>query len=164
MQFYKNRIILGIDPGLVVTGFSIMLVQNNKIYLKECGYLPLNSKNEIPLRVKMFHDFCQEKIKKHHVTEIALETPFLGKNSAGFLKLGYLRGIIYLFKETYNLKLHEFSPRSVKQAVTGFGGAQKDQVFKTLLHIFPELHKITIKKYDITDAIAISLCAAWQKI
>jgi len=158
----KNRSILGIDPGLIVTGFSIIVVQNGKTYLKECGYLPLGSKKEIPIRIKLFYDFFKEKIEKNNITDLALETPFLGKNSAGFLKLGYLRGILYLLKEEYDLKIHEFSPRTVKQAITNFGGAEKEQVLKTLLHIFPELSTITIKKYDITDAVAVSLCAAWK--
>src|SRR5688572_27803838 len=83
----KNRIILGIDPGLSITGFSIILVHNGKIKLKECGYLPLDSKKEIPVRITLFHDFFKEKVQKNNITEIALETPFLGKNSAAFLKL-----------------------------------------------------------------------------
>ena len=162
MKSNHNRIILGIDPGLLITGFSIIIVCNGKMRLKECGYLPLNSKKEIPQKIKLFHDFFKEKLEKNTITDIALETPFLGKNSASFLKLGYLRGILYLFKEEYDVQLHEFSPRTIKQAVTGFGGAEKEQIFKTLLHIFPELRTISIKKYDITDAVAISLCAAWK--
>lgn len=94
------------------------------------------------------------------MTDLALETPFLGKNAQNFLKLGYLRGILYLLTDTHKIHLHEFSPREVKQAVTGFGGAQKDQVARMMYQLFPTL--TVQKKDDVTDALAITLCAAWK--
>ena len=96
---------------------------------------------------------------RHKINEIALETPFLGKNAQNFLKLGYLRGILYLIADKSELLIHEFSPREIKQAITGFGGADKEQVARVLMRLFP----IGIpEKLDLTDALAVALCGLWK--
>lgn len=154
-------IVLGIDPGFTVTGFSVVSKINGKDTVLDCGYLSLPSKKTLDVRIGIFYDFFVEKIKQYHVTEISLETPFLGKNVQSFLKLGYLRGILYLLANQHSLQLHEFSPREVKRAITGFGGAQKEQVAQVLFMIFPQLPKP--KKDDVTDAIAVSLCGLWNQ-
>jgi len=153
-------VILGIDPGFSFTGFGIIKQEQNKTYLIDYGYLKLPTTKPLPTRVGIFHAAFDEKIKQFNVTDLALETPFLGKNAQNFLKLGYLRGILYLLGDTYNLQLHEFSPREVKQAVTGFGGAQKEQVARVVLQLFPQLE--TPKKNDVTDALAVTLCGLWR--
>jgi crossover junction endodeoxyribonuclease RuvC len=159
----RQRIVLGIDPGLSTSGFSIATIITNKIELKECGYLSFKTGDEISAKIKKFYDFFTEKIIEHTITEIALETPFFSKNSMTFLKLGYVRSVVYLLKEQHSLSLHEFAPRSIKQAITGFGGAEKEQVQKTLFTLFPALGKIGTMKYDVTDAVAASVCALWKQ-
>lgn len=153
-------IILGIDPGFTVTGFSVVCKMQGKDTILDCGYISLPVKKTLDVRIGIFYDFVCEKIKLYQVTNISIETPFLGKNVQSFLKLGYLRGVLYLIANQHKLHLHEFSPREVKRAVTGFGGAQKEQVAKVLFMLFPQLPKP--KKDDVTDAIAVSLCGLWQ--
>ena len=92
---------------------------------------------------------------------MALETPFLGKNAQNFLKLGYLRGIVYLLADKNNIMLSEFTPTQVKQAVTGFGGASKDQVARMVLQLFPKI--AAPDKLDVTDALAVTLCGLWHQ-
>lgn len=152
--------ILGIDPGLGTSGFGVIECQGSKLFLIDYGYLPLPATQSVSKRVKLFHDFFDAKIVEQAITHVALETPFLGKNAQNFLKLGYLRGILYLLAEKHNATLAEFAPREVKQAVTGFGGAQKDQVARVLLQLFPKM--MAPDKADVTDAIAVTLCAAWR--
>ncbi len=154
-------IILGIDPGFTAAGFGVLKKDKQRTYLLDHGYLAMASSKTISLRVALFHDFFLEKIIKWTVTDIALETPFLGKNAQSFLKLGYLRGIFYLLAEKYSLALHEFSPREVKQSLTGFGGASKEQVARVVMQLFPQIEKP--KKEDVTDALAITLCGLWKK-
>lgn len=154
-------IVLGIDPSFTATGYALIKKENNKQALISCGFLPLPASKEMQERIGMFHDFFENMIKQYHVTHISLETPFLGKNAQTFLKLGYLRGTLHLLCYKYNLKLIEYSPKEIKLAVTGFGGAQKDQVERVVYMLFPGL--AVQKKHDITDAIAISLCGIWQK-
>lgn len=153
-------IILGIDPGLRFAGFGILKKEQGKTYLLHSGCLKLSPTKSLPERVTEFHDFFQQMIIKWQITDLAIETPFLGKNSQTFLKLGYLRGVLYLLSHKNKLVLHEFSPREVKQSVTGFGGASKEQVSRILKQLFPRLPNA--EKEDITDALAVTLCGLWK--
>ncbi|HSW76086.1 MAG TPA: crossover junction endodeoxyribonuclease RuvC [Candidatus Saccharimonadales bacterium] len=154
-------IVLGVDPGFSVTGWAIISKQGNTQVLLAHGFLPLPTKKELHDRIGIFYEFFAQKIKMYAVTHLALETPFLGKNAQTFLKLGYLRGVVCLMAYQNNLILHEFSPREVKRAITGFGGAQKDQVARVLQMLFPGLPQP--KTYDVTDAVAVSLCGVWHR-
>ncbi len=153
-------IILGIDPGFSVTGFGIIKKENSVVLLLDYGDLRLPSKKSLSIRIGIFFDYFNNKIDHWSVSNLALETPFLGKNAQNFLKLGYLRGILYLLAERHTLFLHEFSPMQVKQAVTGYGGASKDQVARVVLQLFPRMKMPD--KLDVTDALAVTLCGLWQ--
>lgn len=152
--------IIGIDPGCRIAGFGILRKDTSKIVLVDYGYLRLSPNHHLSKRIGIFYAFFQDKIKRWEITDLALETPFLGKNAQNFLKLGYLRGILYLLSNSYSLELHEFSPREVKQAVTGFGGASKEQVARVMLQLFPRMKPP--EKDDVTDALAVTLCGLWR--
>lgn len=153
-------IVLGIDPGFSVTGYSILQKNKNMIIMLDHGFLKLSPTQPLQVRVGIFHDFLSTKIKQYSITDLSLETPFLGKNAQTFLKLGYLRGILYLLAHQHNLNVFEFAPRQVKQTITGYGAADKEQVAKVLSMLFPQIPKPL--KADVTDAIAVSLCGLWQ--
>lgn len=122
----------------------------------------LTFKPTLPLqdRVALFHDNLQQLLSAWQPQVLAIETPFLGKNAQNFLKLGYLRGIVYLFASKQKIMLTELAPREVKLAVTGSGNADKTQVARAIHALFPQLP--VQKKYDITDALAVALGAAWM--
>ena len=153
-------VIIGIDPGFTVTGYSILQKNKNQVIMLDHGFLKLPATQSLQVRIGLFYDFLSEKIKQHGITAISLETPFLGKNAQTFLKLGYLRGILYLLAQQHNLNVYEFAPRQVKQTITGYGAADKEQVAKVLSMLFPAIPKPL--KADVTDAIAVSLCGLWQ--
>jgi len=153
-------VVLGIDPGLRISGYGVVQRTGRQAVLLDCGYLSMSSSKSVAQRITIFHDFFSQKITQWSATDIALETPFLGKNAQNFLKLGYLRGILYLLANKNNLLIHEFSPREVKQSLTGFGGASKDQVARVMMQLFPRLKQQ--KKLDVTDALAITLCGVWK--
>ncbi len=155
-----ERIILGIDPGFVAAGFCVVRVMSGRIILSESGALRQSSSQTIAERILCFHDFFSGKISEMGVTELALETPFLGKNAQNFLKLGYLRGVLLLLAQRNGLVVHEFAPRQVKRALTGYGQADKMQVFRVLSRLFPGFAQPD--SFDVSDAVAIGLCAAWQ--
>lgn len=164
MEIKKVRVVLGIDPGFHITGFSVVSKETQSVMLRDCGYLKMNPKHTLSQRTGQFYRFVLEKITQYHVTDIALETSFLGKNAQTFLKLGYLRGILYLLADLYGLTLSEFAPREVKAAVTGFGGASKDQVAGMMMRLFPRLNEFgNVERNDVTDALAISLCGIWHQ-
>ena len=144
---------------LIETVFGILKTEEKKTFLIDFGYLKMQSYNKLQTRVKIFYDFFSKKIIEYQVSDISLETPFLGKNTQSFLKLGYLRGILYLLAEQNNIILHEFAPREVKLSVTGFGAASKDQVARVILSLFPNLPPNN--RDDVTDALAITLCGYW---
>lgn len=153
-------IIMGVDPGFSYTGFAVLKKEQHKTILADIGYFRFPPTETLPTRVGLFHDAITHKLEQWQVTHLAIETPFLGKNAQNFLKLGYLRGVLYLISHKKRLPLQEFAPTQVKQSVTGFGGAQKDQVARVLTQLFPGMKTQT--KYDATDALAISLCGLWH--
>lgn len=153
-------IVLGIDPGFTVTGYSIVSKIKGKEVIIDANYISLPASQSLQVRIGIFYDFFCEKIKTHQITVLSIETPFLGKNVQSFLKLGYLRGVLHLLANQHGLTLREYSPREIKLAITGSGAAQKDQVARVLFMMFPHFAKP--KKEDVTDAIAIGLCGLWQ--
>lgn len=154
-------VILGVDPGIVCAGFSVASVEQGRVMLLDYGYVKMSSSMPIPERLSTLHDAFSSKIEQFKVTDLVFETPFLGKNAQNFLKLGYVRGILYLLSHRYKLVIHEFSPREVKRAITGSGAAEKEQLARVLLRLFPGLE--LPDRYDVTDAIALSLCGIWQR-
>ena len=158
-----DEIILGVDPGLKTAGYSVIASKNGRTGVLDIGFLSQKSSESVMARVGKFYAFMLEKTLEHNVTTIALETPFLGKNAQTFLKLGYLRGMLYLIANQHNLRLKEFAPREVKLAVTGFGAAKKDQVSRALHSMFPALvdFKCAVRD-DVTDALGVGLCGVWK--
>lgn len=152
-------VLLGIDPGLHYCGYAIIKKEGHRVILLDYGYVTLSPKKSIAQRLSEIHCFFEKKITFYHVTNLSLETPFLGKNAQNFLKLGYVRGILYLLANNHGLNLHEFAPRQIKISVTGFGGASKDQVARVIFQLFPTMEKI--QKEDVTDALAVTLCGLW---
>lgn len=153
-------VLLGVDPGFQYAGFGIVEKTQGSIIVRDYGYLRLDPKKNLVDRTGLFHAFFDAKIKEFGVTHLSLETPFLGKNAQNFLKLGYLRGILYLLSSTHTLQLHEFAPREVKSTLTGFGGASKEQVARVIERLFPRLKPD--QRHDVTDALAVTLCGVWQ--
>ncbi|MGC2310590.1 MAG: crossover junction endodeoxyribonuclease RuvC [Candidatus Babeliaceae bacterium] len=154
-------IVLGIDPGFSITGFGVMKRESGKVVLLEYGYICLERKDGLPRRLTQFYQFFSDKIQQFQVTHLGLETPFLGKNAQNFLKLGYLRGALYLLCDRYQLIISEFSPREVKMKVAGSGAADKEQVARCMMRFFPALH--SLEKLDVTDALAVTLCCIWAQ-
>lgn len=159
-----SKVILGVDPGFSVTGFAILHTNNRQVFLLDCGYLKMSATKSLSERTGIFYDLFKKKIADHAITQIALETSFLGKNPQTFLKLGFLRGILYLLADQHKLTISEFAPREIKAAVTGFGGASKDQVAHMILRMFPKVAQLgCVEKQDVTDALAISVCGLWAE-
>lgn len=158
-----DSVILGVDPGFHVTGYAILKKEGGKTFLVDCGYLKMSSSQPLSKRVGIFYDFFKRKIETHKICEISLETSFLGKNAQTFLKLGYLRGILYLLADQNSIVLYEFAPREIKAAVTGSGGASKDQVANMIFRLFPRVSQLgVVAKQDVTDALAICVCGLWR--
>ena len=149
-------IILGVDPGTLVTGYGIIEVEGSAVTVLEFDVIVNRGERSMPIRLKEIYSKLCEVIAKHHPDEFAIETAFYGKNAQSALKLGHARGVSMLAAVNNEIPTSEYSPREVKKAVVGNGAASKDQVkfmVKSLLHI-----RETPRFYDATDALAVALC------
>jgi crossover junction endodeoxyribonuclease RuvC len=155
------KIILGIDPGTLMMGYGIIEVHDGSdIQLKEMNVLKLSGKKNNHERLQLIHEKVLGLIEQHRPHEFAIEAPFFGKNVQSMLKLGRAQGVAIAAAMTANLSVTEYSPKKVKQSITGNGNADKDQVWKMLQRIL--LIDQRPKHYDATDALAVAICHHFQ--
>lgn len=151
-----HKIVLGIDPGSVIMGYSVIAIVKDKIKLLEINVLKLPTKKDNYERLHLIYDKVAELIKLYKPTEFAIEAPFFGKNVQSMLKLGRAQGVAMAAALSMDIPVAEYSPKRVKQAITGTGNADKEQVFKMLQHLvqLPE----GLVSFDATDALAVAIC------
>ncbi|MGZ3939974.1 MAG: crossover junction endodeoxyribonuclease RuvC, partial [Flavisolibacter sp.] len=116
----------------------------------------LSSKKDHYQRLQLVHQKITELADEFKPNEFAIEAPFFGKNVQSMLKLGRAQGVAIAAAMTRNIPVTEYSPRKIKQAITGNGNADKDQVWKMLQRITSLPDKP--KYYDATDALAVAIC------
>jgi len=155
-----TKIILGIDPGTLVMGHGIIAVNGNSMQLIEMSVLKLSGKKDNYERLQMIHHQVITLIKKYNPHEFAFEAPFFGKNVQSMLKLGRAQGVAIAAAINAGLPVTEYSPRKIKQSITGNGNADKEQVWKMLQHILSL--KERPKHLDATDALAVAICHHFQ--
>ncbi len=160
----QSKVILGIDPGFTSAGYALVKIENLSARLIDIGTVSQKKDHSITTKIGTFFEFFEKLCNNNAVSMICIETPFLGKNIQTFLKLGYLRGVLNLLSHQKQIALHEYSPREIKSAITGYGHADKEQVKKALHMMIPNLIGLTEKlKFDATDALAIALCGVMHK-
>ena len=128
----KPKIILGIDPGTIIMGFGLISISNKEIKLMEMGVLKLSAKLDAYERLEKIHQTVSELIHLHKPDSFAIEAPFFGKNVQSMLKLGRAQGVAIAAAMQAGLAVSEYSPKKVKQSITGNGNASKEQVLKML--------------------------------
>ena len=162
MQTTSNyKVILGIDPGTTVMGYALIHVQKDKLNLLNFGVIQLNKLANHPDKLKRILDRLNGLIEEYKPDEMAIEAPFFGKNVQSMLKLGRAQGVAIASCLNHNIPFEEYSPRRIKQSITGSGSASKEQVaamLQTLLN-FPELPKYL----DATDGLAVAVCHHFSK-
>ena len=141
-------------------GFGIIKISSSKVMLLEMGVLKLSSKNDPHERLQLIHKKVKELIEEFHPHDFAIEAPFFGKNVQSMLKLGRAQGVAIASAMQAGLTVTEYSPKKIKQSITGNGNADKEQVWKMLQHIL--LLKEEIKYYDASDALAVAVCHHFQ--
>ena len=162
-------IVLGIDPGTFYAGFAILTdgsrAKHTAIKLIKAGVLKLKRTDPLPARLLSIYECFKKLIIEYNVDIISLETAFCFKNPQTFMKLGYIRGLVYLLSEQYDTKVIEFAPKEIKKAIVGTGAGTKEDVAHALCKIFPELRNAVKAgvRDDITDAIAIGTVGLWKK-
>lgn len=150
--------ILGIDPGTSLIGFGIIDYDQKKYKPVEYGVLKTASNIKNQNRVLDVYNFFEKLIKKYQPEKIALESIFFFKNNKTVIGVSEIRGVILLIAAKLGLIISEFTPLQVKQAVTGYGRAEKNQVQK-MTQLILGLKSIP-KPDDAADALAIAICCA----
>ncbi len=155
-----TKIILGIDPGTIIMGYGLITVNGQKLELIEMGVLKLSGKSDPYQRLERIHDKVCSLIQLNKPNEFAIEAPFFGKNVQSMLKLGRAQGVAIAAAMQTGLPITEYSPKKVKQSITGNGNAGKEQVMsmvQKLLNINEQPAYL-----DASDAVAVAICHAFQ--
>jgi crossover junction endodeoxyribonuclease RuvC len=156
----KERIILGIDPGTKVMGYGLIKEEGKQLSLISLGIVKLGHLDNHALKLKQIFEKTSALIMQYMPDCMALEDPFYGKNIQVILKLGRAQGVAMAAALSKDIEIAEYSPRKIKQAVTGNGNASKEQVasmLKSLLK-FEESPQFL----DATDGLAVAVCHAFQ--
>lgn len=156
----KTRRILGIDPGTNFLGYAIIQVVKNEIQLVKIGVVKMSHLESQQLKLKKIFERLQEIITSTKPHEMAIEAPFFGKNVQSMLKLGRAQGVSIAAGITKGIPVTEYSPKKIKQSVTGNGNASKQQVaamLETIMHT-----KLDQQTLDATDALATAVCHHFQ--
>lgn len=157
----SNRIILGIDPGTQVMGYGIIDDKGKKIELITLDVYKFSGKDAHELRLKKIFESVLGLIDQYHPDEMAIEAPFFGKNVQSMLKLGRAQGVAMAAGLYRGIPIFEYSPRKIKQSITGNGNSSKEQVAGMLGNL---MHLGDVPKLlDATDAVAVAVCHYFQR-
>jgi crossover junction endodeoxyribonuclease RuvC len=152
--------LLGLDPGLRFTGWGVIDVDGNRLRHIGDGVIATDATDSVPERLKILHDALQALLERLRPDEAAVEETYVNRNGAATLKLGYARGVALLAPALVGVSVTEYGAKSVKKAVVGTGGADKDQVEMMVRRLLPGA---LIRRADAADALAVAICHAHHR-
>ena len=159
-KYFKQMKIIGIDPGTNMLGYSILETSNKKEEIIVSGKLNLTKITNSYQKLNEIFRKISLIVSEFSPNQMAIEAPFYGKNVQSMLKLGRAQGVAIAAAINLDVEIFEYSPRKIKQSITGNGNASKEQVAQMLKSI------LNLKKmpdtFDETDAIAVALCHHYQ--
>lgn len=159
----EERIILGIDPGTLLLGFALVRVTGRKAEYVDMGVLDLRKDTDAYAKLQAIYECISEVCRNYKPTELAIESPFYGKNAQVVLKLGRAQGAAILAAKEYGVSsVTEYAPRKAKEAIVGNGAASKEQVQLMLEKTLGV--KLESRHLDATDALAIALCHHYETV
>jgi crossover junction endodeoxyribonuclease RuvC len=155
-----QKVIMGIDPGTTIMGYGVISISDKKIRLISSGAIQLNKYDNHAIRLKRIFERTLSLIEEYHPDELAIEAPFFGKNVQSMLKLGRAQGVALAAALYRSVPVIEYSPKKIKQSITGNGNATKLQVASMLQRLlqFENLPK----HLDATDGLAAAVCHHFQ--
>jgi crossover junction endodeoxyribonuclease RuvC len=149
--------VLGFDPGIKVSGYGIIKKNNNaELRAVDYGIIENTYPESFPLYLEKIYNRVVQLIKKFKPDSIAIEEPFISRNPNAGLKLGQIVGVVSLAGMKEGLKVFGYSTLAIKQAVTGYGFAEKQQVQDMVKRILSL--DIKFKRVDISDALGAAIC------
>ncbi|SHE84459.1 MULTISPECIES: crossover junction endodeoxyribonuclease RuvC [Caloramator] len=151
-------IILGLDPGIAIVGIGIIEFKQNKFSVLDYRAITTTTKNNVPQRLEIIYDELNEIIKTYNPDAFALEELFFNQNAKTAITVGQARGVAVLAAQKNKIPIYEYTPLQVKQAVVGYGRADKKQI-QQMVKVLLNLKEIP-KPDDVADALAIAICHA----
>lgn len=151
-------IILGVDPGTATTGYGVIKSEKGNVYAVEHGCILTKSSEDLEHRLVAIFDELTKIIKKYKPEMVAVEELFFASNAKTAISVGHARGVILLACSKAKVPVYEYTPLQIKQAVCGYGRADKQQVQKMVKALL-NLEKIP-KPDDAADGLAIAICHA----
>lgn len=148
--------VLGVDPGLSITGYGVVEKEKNSFYSIDFGYISTPSQLAPSQRLLIIYKGLKKLIAQFCPEAMAMERLFFCKNTRTALQVGEARGALYIAATEKELPVFEYTPLQVKQAVTGYGRADKKQV-QQMVYLLLNLKKIPSPD-DAADALAVALC------
>jgi crossover junction endodeoxyribonuclease RuvC len=150
--------IIGIDPGIAIVGFGIVDKRGNQLQAVQYGSIQTEAGLPVPLRLRQVFEAVQSLLETYQPDEMAVEKLFFNKNVTTAFTVGQARGVILLAAELANIPVHEYTPLQVKQAVTGYGAAEKKQI-QEMTRLLLRLKQVP-KPDDVADALGIAITHA----
>ncbi len=148
--------IIGVDPGSTITGYAVIECQGDKMFVVTMGIIKLSKLGNHQEKLREIFFRVQDVIERFDPTVMAIEAPFFGKNPQSMLKLGRAQGVAIAAASAMGLEVEEFSPKRIKQSITGNGNASKEKVAGMLAIILGA--NLDDKTLDATDALAAAVC------
>lgn len=149
-------IIVGIDPGLATAGFGVIQKENDRIMPVSYGCIRTSSKKPNPERLMELYNEINALFEKYSPSEIAVEKLFFTNNITSAMCVSEARGVIFLAAQQKNIPITEYTPKQIKQAITGSGRADKKQMQEMIKRLLG-LDEIP-KPDDAADGLSIALC------
>ncbi len=149
-------LVLGIDPGTALCGYGLVRADGDEMSLVAYGAVSTPAKMPLAERLLQIHQELRDLIATHHPESAAVEKLFFSKNTRTALAVGHARGVVLLSAAEAGLPVYEYTPNEVKQAIVGYGGADKNQMqqmVRMLLHL-----DFVPEPDDAADAVAIAIC------
>ncbi len=150
--------IIGIDPGYAIAGYGIVEYIGNKFKVLEYGAITTDSKTPFPQRLCALYEGLDEIIKKHKPDFAAFEELFFNTNVKTAIAVGHARGVLILSAQRAGVPVYQYTPLQIKQAVTGYGRADKMQM-QAMIKALLGLSKVP-KPDDAADGLAVAVCHA----
>jgi len=152
-----NSVVLGFDPGIKVSGYGIVgKGHDSKLAAIDYGIIENIYPKSYPLYLENIYDKVSQLIKKFSPDSLAVEEPFISRNPNAGLRIGQIVGVVSLAGVKRGLKVFGYSTLAIKQAVTGYGMAEKKQV-QEMVKRFLSLD-VKFKRVDISDALGAAIC------
>ncbi len=148
--------VLGVDPGTATTGYGVVEDQGGALELLVCGVITTTPQEVMPVRLRTIYHQLRTLIAQWSPAAMAVEELFFSRNVTTALTVGQARGVVLLAGAEADLAIYEYKPAAVKQAIAGYGGADKQQV-QQMVRLLLHLDQVP-RPDDAADAVALAVC------